>query len=191
MTKEEKNVSMQNNSTHTSTPNCESVEILFGLTPYQIYKCFGGFFDLNRLCSVALMEMLESIQRLNKQGEDVSIYISLTEAVATLVEIDRMHEAYSDFSNCVSYSCDDPAWLTDELLNQECVRAMHYHFLTIVKSVDKIGFMAFSTNVASSLSEITTKQAYEDMVYALACVYNLYVAYVKSEYSMRVNNPSF
>ena len=176
---------MQNNSTHTSTLNCESVEILFGLTPSEIYSSVGCFYDLKRFCTVGLMEMLETIQQLRRDGEDLSVYIVQSESVAALVEIDRMHDIYSEFSDHVRYDVKDTSWITDEVLELECVRKLHYHFMNIVNSVNKVGFMEFSTNVASAISEINTKTAYEDMVYALACVYNIYTAYIKSAYRCR------
>ena len=179
------NASMPNNSMHTSTPNCESVEILFGLTPFEIYSSIGCFYDLKRFCTVGLMEMLETIQQLNKDGEDLSVYITQSESVAALVEIDRMYNVYSNFSDYVRYDVKDASWITDEILELDCVRKLHYHFMNIVNAVNKVGFMEFSTHVASALSEITTKRAYEDMVYALACVYNIYTAYIKSMYRCR------
>lgn len=181
------NVNMQNNSTHISTLNCESVEILFGLTPYQIYQCFGCFYDLKRYCSVALMEMLQTVRQLNKAGEDISVYIELTATVGTLVQIDRMHDDYINFTNSIDSTCDNPTWLTDKVLELDCVRKLHYHLLDIVLAVDKVGFMQFSLHVAASISEVSTKQAYEDMVYALACVQNLYMAYQLNKYNVQLS----
>lgn len=128
------------------------------------------------------MEMLQSIQQLNKAGEDVSAQIAVSESVNALIEIDRMNEPYNELTDLVDWSLSDPQWLTDDLIKHECIRKLHHHFVSIVSSIDQVGFMQFSTNVASAISEIKTKYAYEDMMYALACVYNLYVAYTQSKF---------
>ena len=181
-----KNVSMLNNSTHTSTPNCESVETLFGLTPNQIYHSFGRFFDFPRMCSIALMEMLEAIQNGYDSDEDISCLIVLTKTMRILVDLERLCPLVSPFLAVFNSSNNDPKWLSkiskDDTEEMEYVTNLHNGLLSIVHSVDKIGFITFSSDVACSISDVTTKTAYEDMVSALSCIHSIYIAYIKSQY---------
>ena len=155
-----------------SSHDCENVEILFGLNPSQLYFSIGNFFELPLMCSVALMEMLEAIQLGNEKGDDVSILIDFTKTVRILVDLERLQPVYDNFCS----DADHP----------EFVSELHNSLLSIVQPVDAIGFIDFSAHAAGSICDITTKRAYEDTVCALSCIYAIYIAYIKSIYSFKV-----
>ena len=189
MTKEMKNESTQNNSMHTSTPNCESVEILFGLTPHQLYYAAGWFFDFPRMCSVALMEMLDAIQEQSKKGEDTSTLISYLKTMRVLVKLEKLMPVYNELFQHVDSNANNADWLnvldsdTDNTASlREIIMSLHYSLLDIVNGVDKMGYVDFQSNCAGSFSDITTKAAYDDIVVAFACINSLYVAYTKNRY---------
>lgn len=183
---------MQNNSTHNFTPDCESVDILFGLSPSQIYHSFGRFFDSPRMCSVALMEMLNTIVENNSSGQDTSVLIELTRPLNIMVNLERMQKRVdslfdhfkindkdTEFSIAVDFMQPDA---------RETVMSLHYELLNIVSAVDKMGFIDFSSAVAAAISDVSTRQAYEDMVCAMSCIHSVYVAYVKNLYYVTSKN---
>lgn len=183
------NVSVQNNSMHTSTPNCESVEILFGLTPQKLYYAAGWFFDFPRMCSVALMEMLDAIQDQSKKGEDTSTLVSYLKTMRVLVKLEKLMPEYNELFQHVSSSNDNADWLNvldayteDAASLREIIMSLHYSLLDIVIEVDKMGYVDFNSNCAGSFSDITTKYAYDDIVVTFACINSLYVAYTKNRY---------
>lgn len=189
---------MPNNSTHTFTPNCESVEILFGLTPNQFYYTAGWFFDFERMCSTALFEILETIQQQSHAGEDCSTLICYLKTMRALVNLEKLLPAHNLLSQYVSSSNDDPNWfdkLSDIEMDDEndkpdlkkTALTLHRGLLDIVTAVDQIGYVEFASNCAGAFADITTKQAYDDIVVAFACVNTLYMAYTKNRYKCMSN----
>ena len=174
---------------HISTLNCESVEILFGLTPHQLYYAAGWFFDFPRMCSVALMEMLDAIQEQSKKGEDTSTLISYLKTMRVLVQLEKLMPAYNELFQHVSSNTDNSDWLNvldtdtkDAASLHEIIMSLHYSLLDIVNTVDKMGYVYFQSKCVGSFSDITTKAAYDDIVMAFACINSLYVAYIKNRY---------
>jgi hypothetical protein len=184
------NTKNQTNATSVITyRESESVETLFGLTPNQIYFSLGRFFDYPRMCSIALMEMLEAIQKGNDSDDDISCLIILTKTMRILVDLERLCPLVSPFLAVFNSSNNDPKWLSkiskNDTEEMEYVTNLHNSLLSIVDSVDKIGFITFSYDVALSIGEVTTKTAYEDMVSALSCIHTIYIAYIKSKYRVQ------
>lgn len=171
---------------------CESVDILFGLTPREVYYTVGHFFDLPRLCSVALMEMLDAIQQGFEANNDVSELILFTKTMKIMVDMERLNTTFFAFSNYFHADNVNPNWmdaLNDSGKNDELrkdIMALHYGLLDIVSAVDKMTFVDFCENAASCFAEITTKRAADDIVRAMSCVQAIYIAYIKNLHTCRV-----
>lgn len=191
------NVSMPNNSTHTSTPNCESVETLLGLSRKQIKIIFNDFFEHPRMCSLALMEMLECTQRDVDNYIDVSLLVFLTKPISVLAHLERMRFDYFKFMDAFDFSetqTESPDWLfnmPDVDPKLKLAVNLHHNFNLIIDGIHDIGFNEFSKNIIHAISYIQTKEAYQDIVLALICVQSLYLAFSKSQYILQPGNKHY
>ena len=167
--------------TNDCTNDYENVEILFGLTPSQVYYAASTFFDSPRICSTALIEMLEAIQQAQDKDEDNSIVIEFTKSIRVVVDVERMVYNLCRFNGDFGIS-DEPLCLEEmDEDKKESINQLHDHFINIVRQVEEIGYINFFINTTSSIFFVKTKIAYEDMMLALAVVQILYVAYIKSK----------
>lgn len=165
----------------------ENVDLLFGLSPSQIYYASGLFYEFPRMCSVALMEILEVIQENQDNKKDVSSYIDFSKSMNVLVDIERAHDDYDTFFELFDKRNNNSVDLTGKSEAEiEAANNLHKWLVKIVGRIDEIGFTDFANFIALSISDVKTKQAYEDMVYALAFAQTFYIAYIKNLWSVQM-----
>ncbi|MDL2323238.1 hypothetical protein LJC52_04540 [Bacteroidales bacterium OttesenSCG-928-A17] len=161
-------------------------EILFGLTPYDVYSSISVFFNDTRMCNVALTEILEEIQRRNDNEEDNSILIEFTKNLRVLAALELTLPEYEKFCSAFGHFSDNQDYLSNASEEEiEIAKNLHSRIAKIISLVEDIGYIDFFINAAGLISEVKTKRAYEDIVMALTCVQILYIAYVKSQNFMK------
>jgi hypothetical protein len=174
MTKEMKDYSAAKNSNCHVTSDYESVDLLFGLTPKETYYAVGYFFDFPRTCGTAVMEMLAAAQKKQDEGEDNTSILEFSKGVCILTDIEKMRLPYDNYQR--HSPCNE---MEEEDLDEEAEKdtlVLHEHFISLVRKIDNLGFCGFTECTTGAVSEIQTKTAYEDMVVALGCAVNLYMA---------------
>lgn len=179
MTKEMEDASKVNNSTLTNTPDCESVDLLFGLTPNEAENRIGYYFDESRIVSVAIADMLEAIKKNSIDNRDnyLESIIEFTEIISILTDFERAGEYYSLFKIYFNYTSQSSEYEDQDEEAVEAAKALHEQFLGIIRKINKIGFFEFTEYITLSLSGIKIKRAYEDVVISFCCIINLYVSY--------------
>ena len=175
-----------------NTQNTPSVEILFGLTPAQITHSFGRYFGCDRMCSVALIEMIEAIQRGFDADNDMSTLVTCISTMKIMVSLEHLCVSYYKVSSVLHKYYNDPQWLTSSKCNEKnpelynAVMSLHYGLTDIVAEIDKMGFNAFSINAAECFASVNTKQAYDDIVCAFSCICSIYIDYTKNLYASQL-----
>jgi hypothetical protein len=185
MTKEMENASKVNNSSLTSTLDCESVSFLFGLTPREIHlDVFGYYYDTEKICSVALMDIFEHCQQKNDLGRDTSCELSFSKVVSIATELDRANQLYFAFKDKHPYNGME-AETSDYGEDDQSALELHKHLMGIIKKVHEFGGVYdFNCVVGSAIYCIKNKQAYRDMVDACFCINNIYIAYMRNVFAL-------
>jgi hypothetical protein len=175
------NYSVAKNSTNTVTSDYESVNILFGLSPKEVYFLFGYYYDTEPMCSVALMEIFKKCQKQNDNGDCcLSFSLTASKAVEITVEMDKGKELYNHFIK-ENDSCSNRYELSDYDDDDKSSIELHNHLIGIVKKIDEIeGIYDFMENISISINEIQTKSAYESIVTAAFCITSIYIAYERN-----------
>ncbi len=177
-----------NNSNIQTTPGGETanIQILFGLTPAEISYILGSYLVNHTSCSIAIMEMLREIQRLNNISEDTSILVSFTETVGVLVNIEHIEPHYVKFNNAFGLS-KNPAWLEKAFNDPEkwqLTLNLHNAILEVMQQIDQVGYIDFSFDVIGAIQNVTTKIAYEDNTNTYSVTQNLYNSKTRTRCSL-------
>jgi len=159
---------METNNKKQTASDYESVNLLFGLSPSEFKSLLQFYYDSERICSVAIMEIIEECQ---KQGKCSDFTLPLSRDVAITVELDRMNQLY----NCLE---DDDELKDDD----ETATKINEHLLRIIKKIDELngGIYDFLDNIQESVMLVKTKKAYEDIVLAAFCMAKIYIAYERN-----------
>ena len=181
MNKNERNCQEVKNSSLLSTSDYESVDLLFDLTPGQVKDIFCCYYDLQKMCFPAVIEMVKYCQKKNDEENawEASIGLMLSKYVGILADIDKMRDAYDDFASTSSFKNGEYAENMDEK-EKKVIQALYDHFVSIVKNIDDVGVYEFVDRITDAVRFIETRKCYEDMIEALGCAYSLYVAFLNN-----------
>ncbi|MDR1097294.1 MAG: hypothetical protein LBL57_04095 [Tannerella sp.] len=168
-----KDCSSAKHSNTDATSDYESVDLLFGLNPKEVYFNVGYFFDNPRTCGTAVADMISEALKQGDEREDNTVILGFLEGVHILTDIEKMHYQYEEFANRFpSHTTEsvNPYEKSEEAL------CLHEQFVSVVRKIDQFGFCEFTEHITGAVSYIQTKTAYEDMVTAFGCAVNLYMA---------------
>ena len=154
------------NVQNTETEVNESGKFLFNLTREEIAYIFNSYFDVERKCTVAVFEALETIQKKNRNKDSCDYEIYASEVLSIIGLLDA---AEDDINLCDS--------LNKEELTCEQIRKINEHLTKIIDKIDKKGIHNFINEAMSLPCLVKTKSAIEDALSAFGCILSLYVIY--------------
>jgi len=182
MNKETKQIDA-NNSNADLTPDRESVNVLFGLSPKQIYMdVFGYYFDISRMNSVAIMEIYKLIDYKRGEGYEDFLEEELPAIISAIVKLEETATIYDHYSTRHPKSKEiyDISYYEKDDKEAHAMHSKLMDIINIIESYDVKGIHRFICFISLICTSVENRQALEDMLTAFGCVVSIYIAYTSN-----------
>lgn len=145
----------------------EKRTLLFNLSFNELWTILQYYFDMDRMCSVALAEI---VSRSRKEDEDEDSFSALKylQAASIASKIDGLKDFYSYYSQAVNNNTNDVEIREKKLSDKITI---------LINEIHEFGFILFVEKFTYSLTYMETKRAIEDITSAFGCAISLYHAY--------------
>lgn len=142
----------------------EKRTLLFNLSFNELWTILQYHFDMDRMCSVALAEIV-SRSRKEDDEEDSFSALKYLQAASIASKIDGLKDFYNHYSQAVNNNTDDIE-IREKMLSDKITILMN--------EIHEFGFILFVEKFTYSLIYMETKRAIEDINSAFGCAISLY-----------------
>jgi hypothetical protein len=161
----------------TRARSADETGLVYNLTRIEIEFIFDSYFGApGEHCTIAMLEVFETIRERQRKGEIVEFEIFVSETLSIIGAIDKARSAIERCNR-----------LNKSELTKEEIDDINSHLEGIVEKINEKNVYNFISEAMSLPFLIRTERSCEHCIAALGCVLRLYIAY---ERSLACDNPN-